>query len=548
MYKSGKLKALLIILVLAELSMQADQLLQPQEVDKLSDTKQGFTDIVQVFFDDASFKGEWTVPAQSNSNIFNGFVNKQGSTSGTFRVSVSNVAEQNNTQVILWFNDQKYIDTKSAYILFNLTNSTYVNTTSTFNLSGSNEHISTPPYRNFSVYYRDHLEMTRIASTVDCQMTMTVINRTSNGPYDIYQNESNATDNVKFIIDINSTTLGLKIQTELVKRTPEPENDLIFWICMVGIISCLFIVFTGFVKVVKPENTAVRNGQGVLSLMILSQVYSQYMGVFMSLMQEATLETYFVSYALGFGGVLMGSAAQVLAIRVWTERNINDPAFNERRFCAPRMKMAIISTVILTVNLIFSIQAFRFKWYAYYICLLSVFPLTAIVENSFRGVKRCFSVYTNIFMWWPTCLFGLMYRGVYTDIIGLEPVPWLLPVLVTMLLIGTIMTYLQSKYGTHFFLPSKYFPGHHQYLIPLSRVPQEKLDDDCIICFNPLSVQPMEQQHDHTVNSLQAPINPQATHCMATPCGHYFHEPCLLAWFDKKRECPICKRQIQYYE
>lgn len=24
-------------------------------------------------------------------------------------------------------------------------------------------------------------------------------------------------------------------------------------------------------------------------------------------------------------------------------------------------------------------------------------------------------------------------------------------------------------------------------------------------------------------------------------CGHYFHSDCILSWFDKKMNCPLCK-------
>jgi len=31
---------------------------------------------------------------------------------------------------------------------------------------------------------------------------------------------------------------------------------------------------------------------------------------------------------------------------------------------------------------------------------------------------------------------------------------------------------------------------------------------------------------------------------MVTPCGHFFHPPCLLKWMDVKMACPVCRRDL----
>ena len=30
------------------------------------------------------------------------------------------------------------------------------------------------------------------------------------------------------------------------------------------------------------------------------------------------------------------------------------------------------------------------------------------------------------------------------------------------------------------------------------------------------------------------------------PCGHNFHQECILIWFDKKINCPLCRQSFQW--
>jgi hypothetical protein len=39
-------------------------------------------------------------------------------------------------------------------------------------------------------------------------------------------------------------------------------------------------------------------------------------------------------------------------------------------------------------------------------------------------------------------------------------------------------------------------------------------------------------------------MHPQVQDYVCTPCGHPYHKPCLISWFDHKLLCPICKTTI----
>jgi hypothetical protein len=32
------------------------------------------------------------------------------------------------------------------------------------------------------------------------------------------------------------------------------------------------------------------------------------------------------------------------------------------------------------------------------------------------------------------------------------------------------------------------------------------------------------------------------------PCGHSYHCACILEWFDKKLDCPYCKKKMKWHK
>lgn len=178
-------------------------------------------------------------------------------------------------------------------------------------------------------------------------------------------------------------------------------------------------------------------------------------------------------------------------------------------------------------------------------------------------------------MWWPSCFYGIILRGVYTDMVGLKPVYWLGPALVAILLLGTIMVAVQSRKGALFFLPKSCIPGYHQFLVNFDKLPPQKREDECIICYYPLDSLPSETESTSQAGPSEAnegvmatteipmfsaagssqalqstpsqPLMKKLKTCMVTPCKHYFHESCLILWVEKKNECPVCRTQLKFY-
>lgn len=121
---------------------------------------------------------------------------------------------------------------------------------------------------------------------------------------------------------------------------------------------------------------------------------------------------------------------------------------------------------------------------------------------------------------------------------------------------------LQSRHGNLFFLPKTCIPGYHNYRIPISQVPADKIDDDCIMCYNPLRYTAADDEAAAQVYGMPAPsttgdrlmpadghrvMMTAARRCAVTPCRHYYHEACFDQWLLVKPECPICRRQLKFY-
>tara|TARA_B100000424_G_scaffold135455_1_gene102783 strand:+ start:2393 stop:2626 length:234 start_codon:yes stop_codon:yes gene_type:complete len=61
-------------------------------------------------------------------------------------------------------------------------------------------------------------------------------------------------------------------------------------------------------------------------------------------------------------------------------------------------------------------------------------------------------------------------------------------------------------------------------VVPIVFLKPEKIiqEKDCPICLNPLNTS------------------------VYLPCGHSFHDDCILDWIEKKKTCPTCRMHLQW--
>jgi hypothetical protein len=141
------------------------------------------------------------------------------------------------------------------------------------------------------------------------------------------------------------------------------------------------------------------------------------------------------------------------------------------------------------------------------------------------------------------------------------------------LLIQTIFSLIQSKYGNLFFLPKSCIPGYHNYFVSIDKLPKDKIDEECVMCYTSLK-QAVEEHFGESPNSAfpaslergqghpegspmrdsgvdaddkEEPIFQKSKKVAMTPCNHYFHVSCFKQWIKVKHECPICRTQLKFY-
>ena len=146
----------------------------------------GFNDVIKVFEADVGFRGKWLVNESiTTAPVFNSFVNRNGESTLYF---VVDKLDTRITTVVSYFTDEKYIDTKSAYVFFNLTNSTFDNKTSTFYLNITNPENVDLENSEWGILYKDHLYINEVKSSGVFEATLKLKSVATMEPFPLYTN------------------------------------------------------------------------------------------------------------------------------------------------------------------------------------------------------------------------------------------------------------------------------------------------------------------------------------------------------------------------
>lgn len=101
------------------------------------------------------------------------------------------------------------------------------------------------------------------------------------------------------------------------------------------------------------------------------------------------------------------------------------------------------------------------------------------------------------------------------------------------------------------FLKFRNTQDQHTYLKSLDAIREEKkidvADSECIICL--LSLETVVEGNDweagldneHLVEYIKENKDKEV---MVTPCEHYYHTSCMIAWMAVKMECPCCRQKL----
>mmetsp|Transcript_14532 Transcript_14532/g.14630 ORF Transcript_14532/g.14630 Transcript_14532/m.14630 type:complete len:200 (+) Transcript_14532:722-1321(+) len=150
-----------------------------------------------------------------------------------------------------------------------------------------------------------------------------------------------------------------------------------------------------------------------------------------------------------------------------------------------------------------------------------------IISNALNGYKDSLSpcVYTTILL---TRLAFSAYIFAYPhNFMNYEPQPILFGFIAFICVAQFIILTIQRA-KPDFIIPDRFRPKVHDYFTEAKKIKYHFLGNECIICMNCLN----------TEDSCGK------TRTMYAPCGHRFHEECLINWMNIKMECPTCRNAL----
>lgn len=235
-----------------------------------------------------------------------------------------------------------------------------------------------------------------VNETVDLQASMSLVSKKTGGPFNISSNSdpkvAAAEQDLKILVEFSSAKKNISARAVIEYY----EGDSVDWVFLAGASSiCMVLAMSVCYGGFKVEMGALdhfdRAAQGYLSAVVLSVVYFQYFGIFVMFLLIVD-SNYFVFYVVAsISLVVMACQSYKIAFIFFLERNLADPNLRAPGLRSPRGKFVCFTLIFLIGNYLASSLLIRYVQYAQYIIGLSVFPLINVLENAFRGAKKCYS-------------------------------------------------------------------------------------------------------------------------------------------------------------
>ena len=251
------------------------------------------------------------------------------------------------------------------------------------------------------------------------------------------------------------------------------------------------------------------------------------------------------------------------------------------------VRLYLISYLSLFILLIFMVDLIFNAYLTIFIIILTWLP--QIIYNSYyynrTSLPYSYIIINSIYRLFPS-LYFFSYKNNFM-FIPQKKIIVILNILLIICLI--IIMQCQIYIGPRFFLPDKYninaisfYKTKNELINQIKNLPNE-----CCICLGPLIYNDNEniinniknviiEEHDNNANAhnevLMAKTNFSIKNMIIkllnffinsfnfftisnnvfnkkyiiTPCNHAFHSKCLEKWFERKKECPFCRNEIDF--
>lgn len=480
-----------------------------------------------------SWKGKWRETVDKSNSYLANFDNKDGPVYCNFEFD----PRIKKTLMHMVIKDYEYLDSGKLFLSVNLKMSKYNASESSFTTKANHgdeyyaeANLAETMFNTMSLMYFD----------IDFKLIFR--DRATNAPLDL---NSYNPDNVLIKFKLTSKDLNINIEGELYRMTP-PASSL--WLSLGVLISAAILLILSTSLASFQTSFIINIGCEVIGLM--SIFYYHLFCAFLQLgktyhLYNTTL--YILSLLIFIQCMLM----MIFAMNYLTIVNVQGHL--QPYYCGLMVLYLalLIITGVYTPRLIFTRQ---YCWYlVFFVGLLPAFQFIATLKKAMSS--NVFNVKYQIIGWWTVIIYATFIKGIHNPLVELKP-QYLIPVVGfgSAIFFGLIML-LQHKCGVYFMLPNFCIPNYTDLKVPMSRVPEEKQNEECPICYFPIKVDPERAQvelqeinHEEVNAADHQPMLPQATVAMKTPCNHYFHPTCLRAWIRTRHSCPICNQKVVIFE
>jgi len=191
---------------------------------------------------------------------------------------------------------------------------------------------------------------------------------------------------------------------------------------------------------------------------------------------------------------------------------------------------------LLVIGVVIGLVVFDFL-YLLTILVLHSFFVPQIYMNAKNGYRDSVSPIFILTLFGARTTLILYFFGCPSNFIVMEPnYQYCLVFVCYMGLQVAFMLLQRSRLGPRFFVPRVLRPQAYNYYRSFAEE-KDFEESECIICMTPLNIPGK--------NSPEV-VNKSRT--MHTPCGHMFHEDCLVNWMNIKMECPTCRSGLPLLE
>ncbi len=353
---------------------------------------------------------------------------------------------------------------------------------------------------------------------------------------------------------LKSESLKFSLAGELRPRSLHQTDKLLY--CTVILVA--FVIFVVSFSTVQfiPEDLIPNFGPEVPALVSLYNFH-----LFVAYLQLTRVNTYytFFSFAMAFISICQSFTMMSIGIYFLARDDMyrRNQQANNRELLAERDRyvgyviigylLSLIALVIYSPTLIFK------SYYNIFLYLVFSFPLLQVFITYKRFInKKVFSYPFQMVLWWIPLFPLMLWKAVPNDLVNMSPDRPLVIFALSTVVFSALFMFLQSKFGLYFYLPTDWIPGYINMKRKVDKIPKEKLEEICSICYSALKYE--IGAADGELELVEAGLEesamlPLAEEIFVTPCDHYFHVNCLMQWLTtKKQTCPLCNRAVHFIE